>query len=505
MFGIPYPKKILFALVLVFIFCSSFAALWSLVGSHTLGWDEAVYLTKARSWAEGTPADEFRPYRPIAMPAFGWIFLHFGDTEEILRLFGALFGAVTLVFLFLLFRSITNSWVALSIVYSVGTSSLFLQQAPQFLNDIPSSGLLFGILWLIWKYYKTAGESKSILLAAPLAALAFYLRYGVVLSLGFIGIVSLLLLLRKFAGKGDTNFSVLAKTFAVFAAFMLPHGIHSFIVEGSVLGILRSGSTAGGREYLGEGLLDYIQWLPSALAGPLVGASTILGIAVTLAIIFRRNLRQNYEGLLWLRSTGVFNFFFTGLLVHAEARYVFFPVALLSGVGIAGVYFLLKKVRLQVVGIGLFALATLLFGVFNYQEAATIVKEKETDISRNEYRETYKAILQNKPKEEKCVVWSIDYLPQISWYTQCNTLRIAETKNIVVFPNDPLVTPKGAHYNVVFAKSENGQIQPDNAERYGAFLTQIHRSREFPLFIGRGQATVYRMQPKKSPVRQITP
>src|SRR3989344_5043112 len=179
--------KLLYFLIPAFIFLGTIFILWSLVGSQPFGHGESVYLTEARSWIDGAPADEFKIYRPIGMAGFGWIFLHFGDSERLLRLFGVIFGAIATLFIYLFFKRIFNTPFALVITGVIGTSTLFLREAPLFQNDIPSSGLLIGTLWLLWIYYESAGKSRSIYFVGPLAALAFYIRYGVASAFGIIG------------------------------------------------------------------------------------------------------------------------------------------------------------------------------------------------------------------------------------------------------------------------------------------------------------------------------
>ena len=88
----------------VILFFGVFAIIFSLIGSQALVHDEAVYLTKARAWTEGTPANEFKIYRPIGMAWFGVILLQFGDSEQVARIFGAFFGSLTIVFIYLLFN-----------------------------------------------------------------------------------------------------------------------------------------------------------------------------------------------------------------------------------------------------------------------------------------------------------------------------------------------------------------------------------------------------------------
>ncbi|HEX9722204.1 MAG TPA: glycosyltransferase family 39 protein [Candidatus Paceibacterota bacterium] len=494
-----FQKSLIFGVVLVFIFSSSFLVLWSLVGSQPLGHDEAVYLTEARSWIENAPADEFGIYRPIGMPGFAWFILQLTDSEKDVRMFGVFFSAITLVFLFLLFQRTASLWVALATVLLVGTSPLFLREAPNFLNDIPSAGMLFAALWLLWRYYKTAGQSKAIYIAAPFTALAFYLRYGAAASLGVIGIMSALILFPKFVNKEGSAFPPLGKTIAFFILLMLPHLIQAFQVYGNPTGILTKSASAAGREYLGQGLIDFIQWLPYTLAGPLVGAAAITGVIVTFVILFRKNLRQNHEGLLWLGAIGIGVFFLTGLLIHAEPRYVFFPVALLSGVGISGIYMLLEhKPKILHAGfMALIMLTTLPFAAIHYQQTDTFFRAKEQDRLRNVYVQASE-IIHNDSIQEKsgCAVWAITtYRPAVSWYSECNTLKVADPQTFrKQLPSHQTKTM----YSIVRTTSRDPQITPENAENFGVSLTEIFR--------GAGEdVIVYRINYQKPGVPQYIP
>ena len=499
-----FQKSLIFGVVLVFLFSSSFLVLWSLIGSHSFGWDESVYLTKARSWIEGTPADQFGVYRPIGMASFGWLMLQFGESEQGVRMFGAIFGAVTLVFLFLLFRGVANIWVGLAVTVVTGTSLLFLREAPQFFNDVASSGVLFGVLWLVWKYYKSAGYSKAIYIAAPLAALVFYIRYGVVLAFGVIGIVTVAVLLQKFANKENSIFTPLGKTIGIFGILILPHFIHSFLATDNVLGILKSGGGAAGRQYLGEGLLHYAQWLPYTLAGPVVGGTALAGILITIVILARKNLRQRYEGLLWLGAIGIGTLFVTGLLIHAEPRYIFFSVCLLSGVGIAGIYMLLNdKPKILHTGFALLILLVALpFGAIHYQQAYAIVQNKKADVHWEEYVHAYRNIQDDASEPGGCAVWAADFRPQVSWYTKCSVFSVTDRTNTQKQLNDG---SQKNYYSIVLTKSQNNQIKPETAEQYGVLLQEIYRSEENSSHLGRGQIIVYRINYQKPGVPQYIP
>lgn len=485
--------KLSFVLIPAIIFFSTLFVLWSLVSSHSLFHDEAVYLTKARSWIEGTPADEFKIYRPIGMADFGWIFLHFGDSEKTARSFGVIFGAITILFIFLFFRQMFNVWIAISVVLVTETSSLFLQQAPHFLNDIFSSGLLIGVLWLLYIHYETAGKSKSIYFIGPLAALAFYIRYGVASAFGVIGVLSLLILLPRFMKKEGASYSKLGIAFIISIFLFAFHFIQSFIATKSFLGILSISGEAAHRKYLGEGLVDYIKWLPNEIGGWFLGITAITGIIATTIILSRKTLRQNYVSLLWIGSIGLFNFILTGLLVHAEARYVFFPMVLLSGTGIASVYYLIRNQSKIFVNLlmGIFLLITLYYGIASYNETDSFFKRREVDKYHAAYVKASEIIFNDSFGNNGCVVWSVLFRPAISWYSRCNTLEI---NNVARFEKDFLIHFKKTHYSIVFTKLKEPQINQDKAENFGVILTEIFHTKNLAPDIG--ELIVYRITRK---------
>lgn len=481
----------------IFIFCSAIFILSSLVSSFPFAHDESVYLTKARSWIEGTPSDTFEIYRPIGMPVLGWIFLHFGNSEKLVRSFGIIFGAMTVVFIFLFFKRTFNVSVALLITGIVGTSTLFLKEAPLFQNDIPSSGLLVATLWLLWIYYDSAGKSKSIYFAGILAAFAFYIRYGVASALGIIGLLSLFILGSKFIKKEGINYSKLITAFIISIFLFTPHFIESIIVKKSLLGILNSAGKAAHRKYIGEGLVDYIKWLPSELGGWIVGITAIIGIIATIIIILKKNFRQNYINLLWIGSIGLFNFITTGLLAHAEARYVFFPLVLLSGTGIASLYYMvrnLSKIFSDSLIISFFVII-MYFGINSFNEVNSFFRIKEADPYASAYIKLSQVIRDDSENKNGCAIWLLtSNRPRTSWYSKCDTFKISDVKT---FEKDFNMHLRESHYSVVRSKLKEGQIDQNEAEKFDVILTEIFRTENLSKFYG-GDLVVYRITRKKS-------
>src|SRR3989344_632452 len=417
--------KLLYFLIPAFIFLGTIFILWSLVSSQPFDHDESVYLTKARSWMEGAPADQFVIYRPIGMVSFGWIFLHFSDSEKVVRIFGVIFGALAILFIYLFFKRTFGVPVALGVTGVVGTSSLFLQQASRFFNDIPSSGFLIGVLYLFYIHYESAGRSKSIYFVGPLVALAFYIRYGVATTLGVIVVLSFFILLPKFRQKENVSYSKLQTTLIISILLFTPHFLESYIIMKDPLGLL--------------------------------------------------------------------SFFATGLLVHAEARYVFFSMVFLSSVGIASMYYLLRNRSVIVANLlmVIFLFVTFYFALIHYQNVNSFFNEREVNKTSIAYIEALKVIRKDSSSENGCALWLIPFRPTASWYSKCNILIV---NDIDTFEKDIRIHFKKDLYSLVFTKFKEPQITQDESEKYGVILTEIFRVNK----LSYGDLIVYRISRKNS-------
>lgn len=464
------------ALILpVSIFLTVFFVLFSMGGMEPLVHDEAVYLTKARLWQEGTPADEFRIYRPIGMPILGRAFLQFSQSEDDVRIFGVFFGALSAVFLYLLFEKISGQVVGIITTAIVVSSSLFLQNAPQFLNDIPSSGLLLGSLLVIWNWYETKGESNSIYLFALFSAAAFYLRYGVSSTLVVLALVSFYFLVKNSVENNGLKYGKLLDTFILSFILFSPHFIESFIETNNVFGILSRSGDAAGREYLGKGLLDYIRWLPNEIGGWLLGVSSIIGVVSIIVLLFNKNLRTKYLSLSWLGAVGLLSFVLTGTLVHAEPRYVFFPVTIFVGTGVSVVFLLFSRMKAsKFLLFAFYAVCIISFGYANYKESVLSFRDKTFGSFRTSYVTASTVIDRDIEKGSGCAIWSSEYRPELSWYSKCHTLSIVDRET---FKKDFLINFRRNHYSVVFSNLKERQINEDTAKEWGISLEEIFRAK----------------------------
>ena len=462
-------------IVLILFVAISGTLLYSLVGSHSLVHDEAVYLTEARSWMAGTPASEFRIYRPIGMPVLGWMALHFDDSERNVRLVGVFFGILTISFIFLLFRSVFGVWVGVAVASVMMTSSLFLRNAPEFLNDIPSTGLIFGALWLFWTHYKTGGKSNSIYFVPVLIASSFYLRYGIVLVLIIIAAVTLFFLSARFYHQERRSYKRLTIASILLILFLIPHFIQSLSSGNGLFGILSRGGEAAGREYLGQGLVNYIKWMPNEIGGWVLGISAILGVFIVLyTVVLTKVGNEKNLGIAWLGSIGLLHFILTGFLVHAESRYVSLSMTLLAGIGIAGLYSIIASLSPVISKLYIACIISICvyFGISNYQIVNHAFDLREANVSRNVYMEASEVIAHDNSSNMECIVWSNSFRPQISWYSGCYTLDV---NDVATFNRDYLIHLRRDHYSVVLTKASGPNIDAERASEYGVKLSEIFR------------------------------
>lgn len=428
-----------------------------ILSNGPLGHDEAVYAVKARSWLEGTPATGFGLYRPVGMPAIGWVVLHVSDSEVAFRLVGVVAAVATLGGMWGVGRRLFSPGAALLAIAVLGSASSWLRRVPEFLNDIITSGLLLWIMYVIWRHFEDPEQPRwRIVMAAPLAAGAFYLRYGIVSSLLVVAVVAGILWRKQLVA----SWRYLAATAAMLVALVLPHVAHAVVETGSALGILSSASDAAGREYIGEGLVEYLRWFRTDLAGPIAGVMMIAACIAVGVVIVRpvigSTLARADRAVVYFGASGLTMMVVTGMVVHAEHRYVFSTVMLLLLVGghlAAGVVtHLAGRIRSVLVGVAMIACVMVLV-----PNASRMDDHLDRLATSREVLVDASASIDPGPFGE-CVAVST-YVPHITWYAQCAT---------VGFDSDPvdLASDDIPAYIVVFAQ---GKRQP-SVEELMAYL-----------------------------------
>ncbi|MGD2044229.1 MAG: hypothetical protein PVJ28_11305, partial [Acidimicrobiia bacterium] len=225
------------------------------IGGETLGHDESAYALKARSWLEGTPDTGWSLHRAPALSGYGYLVLAVGGEEAALRAIGLLalagLSAATWWLGARMLGGVVGPFAALVIV----AGPAMQRRGTEYLTDIPSAALLVVCMVIVWKEFGERGEGPSfrLLWLLPFAWAAFYLRYQSVLAFGLIGVAVLILWWARVKRRPGP---VLA-TAGLGLVGLIPHFAFSLTETGSPIGIIRITSSAAGREYLGEGLVDY--------------------------------------------------------------------------------------------------------------------------------------------------------------------------------------------------------------------------------------------------------
>ncbi len=303
------------------------------------GHDEAIYAGGGRELLDGTPSSAYDLHRSVGMKALAAAGLLIDDAEWAPRLVAL---ACSLAFL-VAFRALGSralgpwpaAWAAAAMVTSFG----FQRRGAEILSDVPALLLLVLLLLVIVRELGRGGDGGrpglGLLVAAPVAAAAFYLRYGLSTSLVGIGLAAATVWWRPIV----TGRRVALATVGLFALLLVPHLVDSLRETGAPLGILQTSGDAAHRDYLGQGLVQF----PLVFileGGPVLVALFCIGAVHGARCLVRLRRQRRHSrvpaedraiAFLWLAS--VFHILVTGLLAHAEFRYFFFGVSGLTLLG----------------------------------------------------------------------------------------------------------------------------------------------------------------------------
>ena len=278
--------------------------------------DETVYATQARAWAAGGPVTGVGLQRAPLLPAIGTLIYKAGARSEWpFRLMGLVFGTLAVVLVWALARAVAGPRAGLIAAAIFAGAPTILQRSAQFMTDVPATAFLLTLALLLWHNRARAGP--ALLFAAPIAAAAFYMRYASILPIGLLVLIAIVLwhdgLLRDPLLAAGTN--------VLFGVLLVPHALHAINETGTPWGIVRYATHSAGRRYAGQGLLQYLAWLPFALAGPVAGIAMVAGL---IAAAVRRS-----KPAAFIAATAVVDVLVLGLTEHGDERFIFFPVALL--------------------------------------------------------------------------------------------------------------------------------------------------------------------------------
>lgn len=442
----------------------------------TLGHDESAYALKARSWLEGTPDTGWTIHRAPAISAYGYLVLALGGEEPGLRVIGlaALAGlaGVTMWLGSRMLGRLTGA-VAASVVLA---GPAMLRRATEFLTDIPAAALLVLAMTLLWIEFEQTEEGPSfrLLWLLPIAWTAFYLRYQSILAFGLIGLAVLILWWPQ-VRKRPVPVAVAG---LLGLAGLIPHAVYSAQTLGSPLAVLRFTGEVSGREYFGEGLVDYALLMGWPLAG-LLGLPIVVFFAWWLLRGWSDSESRRKGVFLAVPAIG--QVVALGVLSHGESRFVFFPLALAAIGAVAGVMEVSSSWKGEVRRGLRLGLLLLLVGSIALSMAAT--RQSVTNrILANEPVELSADHVEAASEGNTCGVMT-SYLPQVTYYSGCYTdgfdTRLPAVDAIEMLPGEEKYMilieegkrqPTGDDLNDLIAQTETGpssiEGQREDAEVY---------------------------------------
>jgi hypothetical protein len=384
-----------------------------IIGGGALGHDEAAYALKAKEWLLGTPGTGWAPHRGTAMSAFGYLVLALGGSEPGLRLVGLL-GAIGLVVgLWILTKQMAGPRAAAMASIGVVAGPALLRRSTEYLSDVPAAALLVWCVVVVWAEFGARDlPSYRLLWLLPPALLAFYLRYQSILSFGVVALTALLLWSTKIKRRPGP---VLALGLMGLIG-LIPHFIQAVELRGSPWGILTFTAEVAGRAYLGEGLVDYTRMALWPLAG-LIGPVCILAALVGLGRSRRGS--ESRARYLFLLLPALAQLLILGVLSHGEARFVFFPIALIVGAGAMALEETIwGRPTLAPLNVSM-ALLVLIAGSLSLS-AASARHVVDHRVASNESIELAGLVVSREAGEESCAVMT-SYTPQMTYYSECSS------------------------------------------------------------------------------------
>ncbi len=371
----------------------------ALISGPPLGHDEAAYAVAARGAA---PTWNYRSTGMIAVARIG---LGLGGSEAALRAVILIVATSLILGAFALgragFDARTGAWATLVLAGAHPMAS----RSAELIGDLAASGFLLGGVAVLLGELERERARWSLLLAAPLFACAFYLRYGSAPVIAMIAVLAVLLYARKLA-----SLPMLA-TVVLGAALLVPHVLHSIEATGTAMGILNVSAHMPRRAYVGEGLVTYLTSNPFRFYGALVTPVMLAG----LASLVRRAPRWRPQ--VFIIALALAQIISLGIQSHGQPRYVFFAVALLV---IAGVDAIRRYVaahpfaRSGEVALGLVATAWLILAIL-------IVPFHRDVAERRAPLYTAAATVRADANGRPCAI-AANVVPQLIWATRCMTI-----------------------------------------------------------------------------------
>jgi hypothetical protein len=310
------------------------AIIW-LAGSP-LGHDEAQYVLSAADLLAGDPPRWFYASSGMSVIALPGAMLG-GEIAARFPTFvlGIAFVLAAAGLAWRTYGAMTAAWV---VAVLAGLRSMMGMSA-DLLSDLPATAfLLAGTLVMVTEVIQRTELRWRVVLAAPLLACALYLRYASCIPIAILGVATLVLGWRAIARR---PLPIIA-TAAAFLVLLVPHLRTAYAETGSPLGILLASKDVPGKTWFAQGLATYVTANPIHYYGLLAAPVFLAGLGAIVRFRDRATL------LLWI--VAVTDIAALGVVSHAQARYIFFPLALLVILGVETIRILIGERRVLAIG-----------------------------------------------------------------------------------------------------------------------------------------------------------
>jgi hypothetical protein len=305
--------------------------------------------------------------------------------------------------------AVAGAIAALGII--AGPALLF--RTTEYLSDVPAAALLVWCMVIVWRELgERETPSFGLVWVAPLALVAFYLRYQSALSLALIALVSTLLWWPKLRRRPGPVYAALGVTLLG----LIPHFRFAVDLYGNPLGIVLGTSRNAVRAYVGEGLADYLDQISWALGG-WVGPIALVAAFGGLVLGLRQ--RETRVKFLYLLVPAVAQVVALGLISHGEPRFLFFPIALVVVAGSTAIdRWLIHGARpwgrALALGLGVMMVGSL---ALSAEQARNSVSGR---VASNEPVQLASEMIEDAADGATCGVLT-SYAPQVTFYSGCVT------------------------------------------------------------------------------------
>ena len=323
-------NQILFGIILFAILIRIYY--FSLTQSQPLWWDEADYLSIAKSWI-GVVNWEYNAVRPVLLPLIASIAFKLGLGENFLR-FGVILSSVlSIPLIYGIGRIMFNKRAGLvaAFILSVFWSVSFYSH--RILTDVPVMFLWLGTIYFLLKGIEEKGNTKLMAIGGIFLTLSFLMKYSSAVLIIILGIYSLTTKKGKILkDKGMLYF------WGSSLVSVIPFFLWQKMSFGSFLAFLTTATGEPKARPFIESLINQTLFSVELMHFVLVGLF-LIGLVITLFdmfieydFIFKERSRANksYLLLLWL----VLSLLFFGWLNYGnymDERYyfIFYPAIFL--------------------------------------------------------------------------------------------------------------------------------------------------------------------------------